>query len=366
MIGILGGGQLGKMLGYTLIRMDLDFKILDPDTECVCAKNYKNFEEGDWKDEEAVYQFGKNCEIVTLEIEHVNTKALHRLEKEGVKVYPSASVIETIQDKALQKTFFKENGLPTAEFEIYNSKDDFIKKAKNSGIVWKKATLGYDGYGVKSINKKEDKSIVSEGKCIAEKRLDIWKEISVIVARGVDGKQKTYDPLDMYFNSESNQATIVHHPAKIDSKLKKQCTTIAKKISRLIEHVGVMAVEFIICKEGEIYINELAPRPHNSGHLTIENNITSQFEQHIRAILELPLGDIEENYPFASMVNIVGNETDTLPTKHSDFLSLFKIEKSTLHLYGKPKSKQNRKMGHITIIDQKNTLQTAKKILKNL
>ncbi|MDX1544342.1 MAG: 5-(carboxyamino)imidazole ribonucleotide synthase, partial [Christiangramia sp.] len=310
-LGILGGGQLGKMMLYETRKYDIQTRVLDPSAEAPCKIACNYFEQGDLMDYDTVLNFGRKADVVTFEIEGVNVDALKQLESEGIKTYPSAATLEKIQNKATQKRFYREQTLPTAEFEVFGSIKDLKKAIDDKKIsipfVWKSATGGYDGKGVSVIKKHDDLNGLSEGECIAENLIPFKNELAVIVARSPSGEKKTYPVVEMEFHPTANQVEYVICPARIDEKVAEKARKTAEMVSEAFQHVGLLAVEMFQTKDDEILINEVAPRPHNSGHYSIEASYTNQFEQHIRAILDLPLGNTDSKVG-GIMVNLVGAE----------------------------------------------------------
>ncbi|MFO8147165.1 MAG: 5-(carboxyamino)imidazole ribonucleotide synthase, partial [Gillisia sp.] len=294
-LGILGGGQLGKMLLYETRKYDIQTLVMDPSEEAPCKISANHFITGDLMDYDSVLEFGRKVDVLTFEIESVNVEALKQLEKEGIKVYPSSDTLEKIHDKSVQKQFYKSNNIPTAAFSIYNSKAEFLE-AETTGkikfpVVWKGATGGYDGRGVQIIKSKEDLKEIAEGVCIAENLIPFKNELAVIVARNPSGEMKTFPVVEMEFHPTANQVEYVICPARIDDTIAKKARKLAESVSEAYQHVGLLAVEMFQTEDDEIIVNEVAPRPHNSGHYSIEASYTNQFEQHLRAILDLPLGD---------------------------------------------------------------------------
>lgn len=354
-IGILGGGQLGKMLIIKAQQWALPITILDKDPKAVCSKVCKDFVVGNLLDYQSVLDFGKKVDILTIEIENVNVDALDYLQEIGIAVYPQAQVLRIIQNKATQKKFYTENNIPTAKYSEFDGKEHLIRaielKELNLPFIWKKATFGYDGYGVKKIENLQDVDLASEGQCIAEEIVDVTKELSVIVCRNTTGETAVYPVAEMEFNKSSNQVEYVICPSAIDGKIQSQATEIALKVSSCFKHVGLLAVEMFLNNENQILINEVAPRPHNSGHYTIEGSCTSQYEQHLRAILGLPLGSTKLKKP-AVMVNLVGEPGYDGKPIYQNLDKLFSQEGINIHIYGKGQTRPNRKMGHVTIIEK--------------
>lgn len=362
-IGILGGGQLGKMLLNTTRQWDLTTHVMDPSSEAPARIGCNQFTQGDLMDYQAVMNFGKQVDLLTIEIENINTKALADLEKLGVKVYPQASVLELIQNKCKQKEFYKDKGIPTAPFQVFDTKEA-LKDAVGRGrvsfpFVWKSAAMGYDGFGVQIIRSNQDLETVNEGACMAEDLVAIEKEIGVIVCRSVSGETVTYPSVEMEFHPTANQVEFVLSPARIANKVEIKAQEIAKQVSQAYQHIGLLAVELFLTKEGEIWVNEVAPRPHNSGHYTIEAAYTSQFEQHLRALLDLPLGN-PENKVAGVMVNLVGAAGHQGPVNYKNIEHILAIEGVCPHIYGKKETRPFRKMGHITIVNK--NLETARQI----
>ena len=351
-LGILGGGQLGKMLLAETLKYDIRTIVLDPSAEAPARFGCHTFFQGDLMDYDTVYQFGKQADLVTFEIENVNVDALERLESEGIKVYPTPKSLRIIQDKSAQKAFYKAHGIPTAPFEPFPS-PALLATAVAEGrwtypFVWKSTRFGYDGNGVKIVRNPQDLHALPEGPCIAELCANIDKELAVIVARSPKGEVATYPVVEMEFHPEANQVEYVLCPARIAETISDQARKIALQVAEAFGSIGLLAVELFLTKEGEIWVNEVAPRPHNSGHYSIEASYTSQFEQHLRAILNLPLGSTESKVA-GVMVNLVGAEGyagDVIYEHIEDVLSLQGV---TPHIYGKRQTRPFRKMGHITI-----------------
>ena len=362
-IGILGGGQLGKMLLSTTRQWDLTTHVMDPSPEAPARIGCNHFTQGDLMEYQDVLDFGKKVDLLTIEIENINTKALAELEKQGVKVYPQAAVLELIQNKCKQKEFYQKKGIPTAPFQVFNSKealkDAVVRGRVSFPFVWKSAAMGYDGFGVQIIRSNQDLETVSEGGCMAEDLVEIEKEIGVIVCRSVSGETVSYPSVEMEFHPTANQVEFVLSPARISKKTEEKAREVALEVSKAYQHVGLLAVELFLTKEGEIWVNEVAPRPHNSGHYSIEAAYTSQFEQHIRALLDLPLGN-PENKLAGVMVNLVGAEGHQGPVYYKNMEHILAIEGVCPHIYGKKETRPFRKMGHITIVNK--NLETARQI----
>ena len=366
-LGILGGGQLGKMLLSETRKFDIYTKVLDPSNEAPCKISANEFVQGDLMDYETVYNFGKDIDLLTVEIENINIDALKQLEQEGIKVYPQPDVLEIIRNKGRQKQFYATNNIPTSPFTVYNSVIN-LKEAINSKLVslpfvWKSTEFGYDGMGVKIVRNNEDVASLADVECIAETLVDFENELAVIVSRNRQGDIKTYPVVEMEFHPEANQVEYVICPARISDEIAKKAQETAKKVAKAYNHVGLLAVEMFQTKSDEILVNEVAPRPHNSGHYSIEASYTSQFEQHIRAILNLPLGSTESKAP-GIMVNLVGSENHNGEVFYENIDKILNLKGVTPHIYGKKITRPFRKMGHVTIVNE--NIQTAREIAKEV
>ncbi|WP_454951820.1 5-(carboxyamino)imidazole ribonucleotide synthase [Capnocytophaga granulosa] len=351
-LGILGGGQLGKMLLSETLKYDIRTIVLDPSAEAPARFGCHAFFQGDLMDYDTVYQFGKQADLLTFEIENVNVDALERLEQEGVKVYPTPASLRIIQDKGAQKAFYKAHKIPTAPFEAFDS-PTLLAAAVAEGrwtypFVWKSTRFGYDGNGVKIVRNLQDLHALPEGPCIAEQCAEINKELAVIVARSPKGEVVTYPVVEMEFHPEANQVEYVLCPARIAETISSQARKIALQVAEAFGSIGLLAVELFLTKGGEIWVNEVAPRPHNSGHYSIEASYTSQFEQHLRAILDLPLGSTESKVA-GVMVNLVGAEGYAGNVIYEHIEDVLSLPGVTPHIYGKRQTRPFRKMGHITI-----------------
>lgn len=350
-IGILGGGQLGRMLLQEAANWDLKIAVMDPSNEAPCANLTHEFWQGDFRDFEFVQQFGAGKDILTIEFEDVNVEALQSLEEKGVKVFPQPRVLKIIKDKGAQKLFYKENNIPTAPFALVENAADI----KNCGIPFpffqKVRKGGYDGYGVKKISNEHDLINAFDAPSMIEQMADLKTELSVIVARNEKGEIKTFPVVDMEFNPESNMVQFLFAPAEISVEVEEKATSIAKTVIEKLGMVGLLAVELFYTKQGEIWVNEIAPRPHNSGHHTIEANICSQYEQHLRAICNLPLGDTSTLSP-AVMLNLLGEKEHTGTPYYEGIENVMQLSGVYIHLYGKAQTKPFRKMGHVTVIDK--------------
>lgn len=350
-LGILGGGQLGRMLIQEAINYNLTTLVLDPDADAPCKHIANYFEHGAITDFDTVYNFGKKADIITIEIEKVNVDALEQLEKEGKLVYPQSRVIRLIQDKGVQKQFFKENDIPTAPFMLVNDSDDLSNEKFPFPYILKLRKDGYDGKGVLKINNSDDLKNAFDAPTLVEEVVDFEKEIAVIVARNANGDVKTFPMVEMEFNPEVNLVEFLISPSTYPDSIQQRAEKIAIDIAAALNVTGILAVEMFVTRNGDILVNELAPRPHNSGHQTIEGNYISQFGQHLRAIFNLPLGDTR-SISNAIMVNVLGEKGHDGVAKYDGLEKILAIEGVYVHLYGKKYTKPFRKMGHLTIIDQ--------------
>ncbi|SDH35399.1 5-(carboxyamino)imidazole ribonucleotide synthase [Myroides phaeus] len=353
-LGILGGGQLGKMLLYDTRKFDIATNVLDPSIDAPAQFGAHKFFQGDLMDFETVYRFGKTVNTLTIEIENVNLDALEQLEKEGLNVFPSPSTLRLIQHKGKQKDFYTQNNIPTAPYKRFDDIES-LKEAVNNNeatipFVWKAAQFGYDGNGVKVVRSVADLDKLPNVECIAEQMIPFKNELAVIVARSVSGEIKTYPVVEMEFHPEANQVEYVICPARIPSAVSDKAREVALKVSEKYNHVGLLAVEMFQTEDDDILVNEVAPRPHNSGHYSIEASYTSQFEQHIRAILDLPLGDTDSKVA-GVMVNLVGAEGYTGQVYYEGMKEILAINGVTPHIYGKRETRPFRKMGHVTIVN---------------
>ena len=366
-LGVLGGGQLGKMLLTETHKYDIYTAILDNSVDAPCAHICNEFHIGNLMDYDDVYTFGKQVDVLTIEIEHVNVDALESLEKEGVKVFPSSKTLRIIQNKATQKLFFQDHNIPTAEFSRFTHlseiKDAYLNGSISFPFVWKSAKFGYDGNGVKIVRKIEDLENLPKGECIAEELVPFKNELSVIVARNSDGEIKTFPVVEMEFHPEANQVEYVICPARIPNEIAEKAQKIALQVVENIKHVGLLAVELFQTENDDILVNEVAPRTHNSGHHTIEASYTSQFEQHLRSVLNLPLGNTDSKL-VGIMVNLVGEEGYNGDVIYENIDEIMKIDGVTPHIYGKKQTRPFRKMGHVTIVNK--DLDTARKVAEKV
>jgi 5-(carboxyamino)imidazole ribonucleotide synthase len=354
-LGVLGGGQLGRMLLAETQKFDIFTVILDASAEAPCAQICNEFHQGDLLDYDTVYNFGKQVDLLTIEIENVNIDALDDLEVEGLAIFPKPKDLRIIQSKARQKNFYKDNDIPATDYTHFA----YLEELKHSleqdvldfPFVWKAARFGYDGNGVKIVREYADLEGLPAGECLAEEMIHFKNELAVIVARNLSGDIKTYPVVEMEFHPEANQVEYVICPARIDDAVAEKARNVALKVADALDFVGLLAVEMFQTQDDEILVNEVAPRTHNSGHYTIEASYTSQFEQHLRSILNLPLGNTDSKLG-GIMVNLVGAEGHTGEVVYENMEDIFQIPGVTPHIYGKKMTKPFRKMGHVTIVHE--------------
>lgn len=346
-LGILGGGQLGRMLIQEAINLNIHVDCMDSDPNAPCSTITKSFVCGSITNFDSVYEFGKNKSILTVEIEDVSVEALEQLEKEGVKVFPQPRVLRIIRDKGLQKEFYEQNSLPTASFSSINSRTDLLKVEKFP-VVQKLRTGGYDGKGVQILKSIEDVQTSFDAPSIIEEMISFKKELSVIVARNEKGEKKCFPIVECEFNSQLNLVEFLFSPAQVSNEVATKAMNISMEVIEKLNMVGLLAVEFFLTETDELLINEIAPRPHNSGHHTIECNITSQFSQHLRAILNLPLGD-PSLISAGAMINLLGEADHQGKAVYYGLENVLAISGVHPHIYGKEITKPFRKMGHVTI-----------------
>jgi 5-(carboxyamino)imidazole ribonucleotide synthase len=366
-VGIIGGGQLGRMLIQAGIDFNLSVKVLDPDPNAPCKDLCSQFVQGSLTDYDTVYNFGKGLDIVTIEIENVNTDALAKLEEEGVRVFPQPSIIKLIQDKRSQKLFYQQSGIPTADFILTETKEEVIDHLDFLPAVHKLGKAGYDGRGVQKIESQGDVYKAFDAPGVLEKMIDFEKEISVIVARSLSGDVSVFPVVELVFDPVYNLVDYLIAPADITDEQAEEAQRIAVSVIKELKMVGLLAVEMFLTREGTILVNEVAPRPHNSGHQTIKANYTSQYEQHLRAILKLPFGATTQTVPSA-MVNLLGEIGYEGPAKYDGIDKVLSMEGAHIHLYGKENTKPYRKMGHITLLDpdRKKLIEKVRYVKENL
>lgn len=366
-LGILGGGQLGKMLLTETRRYDIYTKVMDASPNAPCRIGSNEFVQADITDKQAVLDFARDCDIITIEIENVSTEALHELEAQGKIVYPRPAALDIIRDKVKQKDFYREHKIPTAPFFSFRNSEERNKRLAESSIkppyVWKAATGGYDGRGVYIMEHHSDVDTLEDIPGLIEQKIDFQTEIAVITARSSNGKMKSFPVVEMEFHPVGNFVEYVFCPSQLDYNIERQAISLAEDVAEKLDHVGLLAVEMFLTSEGHLLVNEVAPRVHNSGHLTIEGNTTSQFDQHLRAILGLPLGNTAMRKP-AVMVNLTGEKDHEGPVFYKGIEKVLKMPGTYIHLYGKTETRPFRKMGHITITAD--TMEEARRKAKDV
>lgn len=366
-LGIIAGGQLGKMLIQEASKWDIISYVLDKDENCPSCFITSHYIQGDQLDYDAVYQFGRELDVVTYEIENINVEALHKLKSEGVRVLPDPAILELVQDKGLQKEFYSEHDIPTSPFQLYEGREAIMQAVAENTLkypfVQKLRKGGYDGRGVAVIKDEKDDEKLMDGPSLVEHNVDINKEISVIAARNGKGDIKCFPAVEMVFDKSANLVDRLVCPSGISDELSEEAQKIAGKIMEDLNMTGLLAVEFFIDNQGNLLVNEVAPRPHNSGHHTIESVITSQYEQHLRAILDLPLGSTHLKMP-AVMVNLLGEKGYKGPVKYEGLTESMAIEGVKVHVYGKKVTWPMRKMGHVTIMSEslEKAIENAQKV----
>lgn len=354
-LGIIGGGQLGKMLCQAGSCWDLDIYVVDPHSDCSSLKVAPHFQQGDFTDYDTLYNFGKDKDVLTIEIERVNIDALLDLEKEGVKVYPEPSVVQLIQDKGLQKEFYQKHNIPSSAFKLFADKTAVLSAIEKGEItlpfVQKSRKDGYDGKGVHVVNEQSDLEGMMDVPCLVEDKVILEKELAVIVGRNTNGEMNSFPVVEMEFNPTANLVEFLFCPANISSELEEKAKQLAEDTINAFDMTGILAVEMFLDKDGNILVNEVAPRPHNSGHHTIEGCVTSQYEQLLRAILGFPLGSTDIVMP-SVMINILGESGYTGKVIYEGLDECMAVDGFKPHIYGKKDTKPFRKMGHATIFDQ--------------
>lgn len=348
-LGIIKGGQLGRMLLPPCMKLGILPCIMDDNPNAPARAYCSNFTAGDPTEFDDVYNFGKNLDAVTIEIENVNKDALKQLRDEGVTVYPSPDLIELVQDKGLQKQFYREHNLPTSDFTLLDNRRQLSARTDLLPCVQKSRLAGYDGKGIAVIHSASELDSAFDLPCVVETKVDIETELSVLVARNRSGQVKTYPPVEMVVNHDRNLLDYLCCPARIGTAEKNRATSVALSLAEKLDLVGILAVEMFVTREGDVLINEVAPRPHNSGHHTIETSNTSQYEQHLRAIFDFSLGSTEMILP-SVMVNIIGEKGHHGPVLYEGIEPFLEIAGVHLHLYGKKVVQPFRKMGHVTIV----------------
>jgi 5-(carboxyamino)imidazole ribonucleotide synthase len=348
-IGILGGGQLGRMLLQAAANYPIQTYVLENDPECPAAHLCHAFTRGDIRNFEDVYHFGKHLDGITIEIESVNVEALEKLEEEGVKIYPRPAALRIIRDKILQKQFYKEHDIPSSAFRITEKRDDLKRFSDFFPAVHKLSSGGYDGRGIQMLENEKDLHLGFDKPSILEKKVEIHKEISQIVAINHAGQTALYPPVEMIFNPILNQLDYQLSPAEIPQQTAWRIEAIAMKVVKDLKTPGIFAVELFLDKNGDVLVNETAPRVHNSGHHTIEANFSSQFDMLWRIMLGYPLGN-PKHIVHAAIVNLIGSEGHSGEANYEGIDEILKMENVFLHLYGKKETRPGRKMGHATIL----------------
>ncbi len=361
-IAILGGGQLGRMLIQAAISYDVNFYVLDNDENCPCRDLCHYFEKGSLMDYETVYRFGQKAEIISIEIEHVNTAALEKLEQEGKCVIPNSKVIRTIQDKGLQKIFYQHHEIPSTDFVLTDSLEEVRKNQSFLPAFQKLRTLGYDGRGVQALNE-SNIEMAFTAPSLLEKTADIDKEISVIVVKNDSGETAEFPVVECIYNEQYNLVDYLISPAKITAEQETRAKQIALRVVEKLDSPGIFAIELFLTKAGDILVNETAPRTHNSGHQSIEGNLNSQFDLQIKALLNLPLGSTAITVP-SLMLNIIGAKGFSGKVVYKNLTEIMQMENTYIHLYGKKETKPGRKMGHVTLLgkDREELITKAEKI----
>lgn len=366
-IGILGGGQLGRMLLQVAANYPIETFVLEKGSNAPAAKLCHHFTDGDIKDYDTVYSFGKLVDALTIEIEHVNVEALFALEKEGIRVYPSPSALRTIKDKGRQKEFYLSNNIPSPDFILIENREELKKHLSFLPAALKLRSGGYDGKGVEIIRAENDLPKAFDAPCVLEKLVDIDKEISVVVAKNDVGQTAVYPPVEMVFDPRYNLVDSLLSPARITDAQSSVAQKTALRVVEALGSSGIFAVEMFLDKSGNILVNETAPRAHNSGHQSIEGNYCSQYDMQMRVLQNLPLGNTAIIQP-SLMLNLIGEEGFSGPVFYSGLTEVMQIENVYIHLYGKTETKPGRKMGHVTILgNELNELTTkAEMVKKNL
>ena len=344
-IGILGGGQLGRMFIQNALNYDDEFHVLDPNSDCSCAY-ISHFSQGNFNNYEDVLAFGQDKDVISIEIEHVNVDALFELEKQGKKVIPNTEIIKTIQQKILQKEFYKKHNIPSPDFQIISNVSEATFALP---FVQKLNTGGYDGKGVQVIKTEDDLKNLWNAPSVLESLVDIDKELSIIIAKNENGETKTFPVTEMVADEKLNLLDFNICPAEISQNVQSQIDAIAEKFINAANSAGLFAIELFLDKNGKVWVNETAPRLHNSGHQTQEGNANSQFEQFYRTLKNLPLADTDA-FGFSGMLNLVGEQNYSGKVKYEGLEEVLKLSKTYVHLYGKTETKPGRKMGHINVL----------------
>ena len=363
-LGILGGGQLGRMLIQEAVNFNIHISVLDPSVNAPCSDLANNFVVGNFNDYQTVLDFGKTVDVLTIEIEHVNIEALEELERLGKKVFPTPQALRTIQDKGLQKQFYKSNNIPTAPFHLIENADDALLFKEKGPFMQKLRKGGYDGKGVTPLRTEAEFNAAFNAPSVLEEFVPFVKELAVIVARNESGEIATFPLVEMEFNPEANLVEFIFSPANVNVEIEINAKKIATDIANKLEHVGLLAIELFLTEDGNLLVNEIAPRPHNSGHHTIEACFVSQYGMHLRAILNMPLGSTGLRTP-AVMINLLGEKGFEGKARYENIEEVLHTEGAYIHLYGKEDTKPFRKMGHITVcnLNLEEAKDTARKFL---
>ncbi len=360
-LGILGGGQLGRMLIQEAVNFNIHISLLDPSVNAPCADLANNFVVGNFNDYQTVLDFGKTVDVLTIEIEHVNIEALEELERLGKKVFPTPQALRTIQDKGLQKQFYKANNIPTAPFHLIENAEDALLFKEKGPFMQKLRKGGYDGKGVTPLRTESEFNAAFNAPSVLEEFVPFVKELAVIVARNENGELATFPLVEMEFNPDANLVEFIFSPANVNIEIESNAKKIAIEIANKLEHVGLLAIELFLTEDGNLLVNEIAPRPHNSGHHTIEACFVSQYGMHLRAILNMPLGSTGLRTP-AVMINLLGEKGFEGKARYENIEEVLHTEGAYIHLYGKEDTKPFRKMGHITVCNS--NLEEAKNIAR--
>ena len=347
-LGILGGGQLGRMLIQEAVNFNIHISVLDPSVNAPCADLANNFVVGNFNDYQTVLNFGKSVDVLTIEIEHVNIEALEELERLGKKVFPTPQALRTIQDKGLQKQFYRANNIPTAPFHLIDNAEDALLFKEKGPFMQKLRKGGYDGKGVTPLRTEAEFNAAFNAPSVLEEFVPFVKELAVIVARNENGELATFPLVEMEFNSEANLVEFIFSPANVNVEIENNAKKIATDIANKLGHIGLLAIELFLTEDGNLLVNEIAPRPHNSGHHTIEACFVSQYGMHLRAILNMPLGSTGLRTP-AVMINLLGEKGFEGKARYENIEEVLHTEGAYIHLYGKEDTKPFRKMGHITV-----------------
>lgn len=358
-LGVLGGGQLGRMLIQASIDWNIPVLVLDKDHTVPAYPYAREFISGSFAEYEDVIRLKGRVDLATIEIEHVSLEGMEELERSGIQVYPSPRVLRIIKDKGLQKEFYRDNGIPTSEFYLIESKKDLMAHSELLPVFQKSRKAGYDGKGVQKLTTKEDLKKGFDVPSVVEKQVDFIKELSVIVARGKNGEIAVYSPVEMAFHPTQNLVEFLFAPSELGKKTEKEAVELAGEVVRKLDCVGLLAVEMFLDDSGNLLVNEVAPRPHNSGHHTIEANETNQYKQHLRAITGMALGSTKLRTP-AVMVNLLGEPGHHGEPVYQGIEKVIGKRGIHVHLYGKQETRPYRKMGHVTVTA--NTLDDAKEM----